>query len=117
MRFFRYELKAKNKDYLMRSYDFFSKCGISIFRPFIFLVISFILFAFLNCYQINGTLCKEGFELSLARTIFPLFKTSLFGIEANFEKLSSILYLLQSFINIILIFLLFLAVRNKFKIK
>jgi len=117
MRFFRYELKAKNQDYLMRSYDFFSKCGTSIFRPFIFLVISFILFAFLNCYQINGTLCKEGFELSLARTIFPLFKTSIFGIEANFKKLSSILYLVQSFINIILIFLLFLAVRNKFKIK
>jgi hypothetical protein len=119
MRFFRYELKAKNKDYLMRSYDFFSKCGTSIFRPFIFLVISFILFAFLNCYQINENICicKEGFELSLARTIFPLFKTSIFGIEANFEKLSSILYLVQSFINIILIFLLFLAVRNKFKIK
>ncbi|MBL6621500.1 MAG: hypothetical protein ISP24_02315, partial [Rickettsiales bacterium] len=35
MRFFRCELKAKNKDYLMRSYDFFSKCGTSIFRPFI----------------------------------------------------------------------------------
>lgn len=117
MRFFRCELKAKNKDYLMRSYDFFSKCGTSIFRPFICLCLSFILFAFLNCYHLYGNICLEGFELSLARTIFPLFKTSIFGIEANFEKLPNILFLGQSFINIILIFLLFLAVRNKFKIK
>ncbi len=117
MRFFRYELKAKNKDYLMRSYDFFSKCGTSIFRPFICLCLSFILFAFLNCYYLYGNICLEGFELSLARTIFPLFKTSIFGIEANFEKLPNMLFLGQSLINIILIFLLFLAVRNKFKIK
>lgn len=121
-----------------RLYQLFSDFGRSLSRPLFWLFVGWILCAVtylcLGSGEANGTACGDmdeskicaAFKLSLSRTLPALWGLS--GLGARVQEYSSCLYgregdtaallvgLFQSGFSLVMIFLLLLALRNRFRI-
>lgn len=101
-------IKEKIEEVLERIFNVFSKQGFSIQRPFGLLLISMGLFyCFFIVYGMDNS-----FGNALNRTFFPLSE-----IKERCDSVPKWMLAVQSIINVSLLFLLALGIRNKFKIK
>ena len=116
--YFGYEMMAREKKlsieggadlFLFKCYKYLSDFGMSVALPFAWLCISFSVF--FDIFLWLGCDIESSFSNSFTRTIMPLMKFDIGCVDSN------AILALQSLINVTLIFLLGLGIRNKFKIK
>ena len=116
--YFSYEMMAREKKlsieggadlFLFKCYKWFSGFGMSVALPFAWLCLSFAVF--FDIFLWLGCDFESSFSNSFIRTIMPLMKFDIGCGDSN------AILALQSLINVTLIFLLALGIRNKFKIK
>jgi len=114
-KFFVYRYSFFSKEFcelfLFKLYKWMANYGLSIKRPFISVIFSYLYFG----YYFDMSLVKDPYENSLIRTLNPLYDVSrgYGGDLDNFQVAASV----QSLTNTVLLFLLFLGIRNRFKIK
>ncbi len=98
---------------LFRYYKIHSNYGLSITRPLKGMSIS-LMFGFIFCLGLD---CdpSHSFAVSFKRTFFPLSDALLYCVDK--QALATFVLAVQSILNSILLFLLLLGIRNKFKIK
>ncbi len=117
--YFGYEMMAREKKlsikdgadwFLFKCYKWFSGFGMEVKLPLFWLYISFFCFLWIFLFPLECDL-KSSFSDSFAKTIMPLMKLDIGCVDSN------AILTLQSLINVTLIFLLGLGIRNKFKIK
>lgn len=96
--------------FLFKAYKWLSGYGSSVERPIVGLIASFLYFGFY--YDMN--FIKNPYEKSFVRTLNPLYDSG-----QGFSKLLDfqIAVAMQSFVSMVLLFLIFLGVRNRFKIR
>jgi hypothetical protein len=95
-------------------YNITSSYGNSIIRPLWWLMVSFISFG--RIFSENFSI-KNPYFASFTRTIFPVIQADKVFLLDDYEKIASGVLISQTIINSILLFLLLLGIRNKFKIK
>ena len=95
--------------FLFKCYKCLSDFGMSVALPFAWLCLSFAVF--FDIFLWLGCDFESSFSNSFTRTIMPLMKFDIGCVDSN------AILALQSLINVTLIFLLGLGIRNKFKIK
>lgn len=96
--------------FLFKSYKWLSCYGSSVERPIFALMFSFLYFGFY--YDVNFV--KNPYEKSFVRTLNPLYDSG-----QGFSRLLDfqVVVATQSLVNTILLFLIFLGIRNRFKIR
>ena len=125
--YFAYEMISKKKRldveggadlFLFGCYKWFSNFGMSVSLPFAWICMSFAVF--FDIFLLLGCDLISALTSSFARTVNPLIKFDGFFKCIDKETLSNGLIAVlstQTVVNTILIFLLILGLRNKFKIK
>ncbi|MBU6338737.1 MAG: hypothetical protein KGQ36_02035 [Rickettsiales bacterium] len=96
--------------FLFKCYKWLSSYGSSVERPVLTLVFSFLYFGYY--FEVNGV--QKPYESSFVRTLNPLYDSGQgFRELIEFQTTISV----QSLCNTILLFLIFLGIRNRFKIR
>jgi hypothetical protein len=120
LEYFNYEMVAKEKSLPLfqkipyHLYDIISNYGNSVIRPLWWLLVSFVSFG--RIFSENFCI-KSPYFASFMRMVFPIIQADKVFLLNDLEKISNGVLLSQSIINSILLFLLLLGIRNKFKIK
>lgn len=96
--------------FLFKCYKWFSGYGASIEKPLAVLGFSFLYFGYY--FEIHNV--KKPYESAFVRTLNPLYDSGK-GYSTLLDLQTTIA--VQSLINTILLFLIFLGIRNRFKIK
>ena len=86
----------------------------SVIKPACLLFVSWISFGF---FSKKYFFIQNPYLASFAKTFFPLIQEDKVFLINDLKNLPPYLLITQSSINLILLFLLFLGLRNRFKIK